>query len=183
MEATASAFAYRCLPLNIANAHGWFILNEAPFVAQWNGEAGARRDPHRREADRRRAAPGVEPFRPRRPDLYVGGLFRTEPGYDLCRHRPDQQPQGRHPAADRHRRDRLVALHLHHELAVHAQAHAGRVRARRSDLHDLSAAAQSDRAGRAGISRVVVRSRGRACLSRVERQPVEIQRRPQGRRL
>jgi Family of unknown function (DUF6065) len=26
--------AYRCLSLNIANAHGWFILNRVPFVAE-----------------------------------------------------------------------------------------------------------------------------------------------------
>jgi hypothetical protein len=26
MDASPEAFAYRCLPLNIANAHGWGIL-------------------------------------------------------------------------------------------------------------------------------------------------------------
>ena len=83
MDSTASAFAYRCLPLNIANAHGWFILNEAPLVAQWNGESSL-------EAIRIDAKPsddtallasshfghGVLTFS-------VSGLFRTEPGYDL----------------------------------------------------------------------------------------------------
>ena len=37
MERTNAGFAYRCLPLNIANAHGWLILNAAPFVAEWDG--------------------------------------------------------------------------------------------------------------------------------------------------
>ena len=83
MEATASAFAYRCLPLNIANAHGWFVLNEAPFVAQWNGEAAI--DAIRIDAGPTTETPllasshfghGVLTFG-------VNGLFRTEPGYDL----------------------------------------------------------------------------------------------------
>jgi hypothetical protein len=37
MDETSNRFAYRCLPLNIANAHGWVVLNCAPFVAEWNG--------------------------------------------------------------------------------------------------------------------------------------------------
>jgi len=83
MAATSSAFAYRCLPLNIANAHGWLVLNEAPFVARWNGDAAI-------EAITIDAVPtedvpllasshfghGVLTFA-------IKGLFRTEPGYDL----------------------------------------------------------------------------------------------------
>jgi hypothetical protein len=33
MDRTRAGFAYRCLPLNIANAHGWLILNPVPFTA------------------------------------------------------------------------------------------------------------------------------------------------------
>src|SRR5947209_17390851 len=40
MDRTPNGFAYRCLPLNIANAHGWLILNTVPFIAEWNGDAG-----------------------------------------------------------------------------------------------------------------------------------------------
>lgn len=39
MEATPYRFAYRCLPLNIANAHGWHILNPSGFRCRWNGGA------------------------------------------------------------------------------------------------------------------------------------------------
>jgi hypothetical protein len=39
MDATREAFAYRCLPLNIANAHGWEILTPARFSAYWRGGA------------------------------------------------------------------------------------------------------------------------------------------------
>ena len=28
MDATPESFAYRCLPLDIANAHGWELLNQ-----------------------------------------------------------------------------------------------------------------------------------------------------------
>jgi hypothetical protein len=38
MDRTRAGFAYRCLPLNIANAHGWLILNPVPFTAQWTGK-------------------------------------------------------------------------------------------------------------------------------------------------
>ena len=40
MDNTPDSFAYRCLPLNIANAHGWEILCPCAFDALWNGEAG-----------------------------------------------------------------------------------------------------------------------------------------------
>src|SRR5277367_4965853 len=37
MDGTQLSFAYRCLPLNIANAHGWEILSPVGFEAIWNG--------------------------------------------------------------------------------------------------------------------------------------------------
>jgi hypothetical protein len=37
MDGTDRRFAYRCLPLLIANQAGWFILNEHEFQATWNG--------------------------------------------------------------------------------------------------------------------------------------------------
>ncbi len=37
MDALPSKFAYRCLPLNIANAFGWDIACAHGFVATWNG--------------------------------------------------------------------------------------------------------------------------------------------------
>jgi hypothetical protein len=39
MDATPESFAYRCLPLNIANAHGWELLSPCGFEAEWNGGA------------------------------------------------------------------------------------------------------------------------------------------------
>ena len=37
MDRTPEKFAYRCLPMSIANAYGWQILNPVRFVANWNG--------------------------------------------------------------------------------------------------------------------------------------------------
>src|SRR5262249_19521700 len=39
MDATDQRFAYRCLPLNIANAHGWEILAPSGFSVYWDGRA------------------------------------------------------------------------------------------------------------------------------------------------
>lgn len=38
MLATREAFATRCLPLNIANSHGWEMLCPVGFDALWNGD-------------------------------------------------------------------------------------------------------------------------------------------------
>ena len=40
MEATSQRFAYRCLPLNIANAYGWEVLCNTSFLATWTGGGG-----------------------------------------------------------------------------------------------------------------------------------------------
>ena len=40
IEALPERFAYRCLPLAIANQVGWEVLNPAAFTARWNGKGG-----------------------------------------------------------------------------------------------------------------------------------------------
>jgi hypothetical protein len=37
MDASPERFAYRCLPLAMANAHGWEVLSPCGFTAVWNG--------------------------------------------------------------------------------------------------------------------------------------------------
>ena len=37
MDETPSNYAYRCLPINAANAHGWEMLCPVGFEATWNG--------------------------------------------------------------------------------------------------------------------------------------------------
>jgi LPS sulfotransferase NodH len=39
MDATQQKFAYRCLPLTIANQTGWWFRNPVDFTATWHGES------------------------------------------------------------------------------------------------------------------------------------------------
>jgi hypothetical protein len=80
MDATDRRFAYRCLPLSIANSMGWEILTPSRVVAEWNGGAGlpdiAIAVDDRGAADRLASSHfghGILTF-------HTGYLFRTEPG-------------------------------------------------------------------------------------------------------
>jgi hypothetical protein len=83
MDATPESFAYRCLPLNIANAHGWELLNPCTFETCWNGErdTGA-------VAIKPHPAGGVENaatslFGQGILTFHIPGIFRTPPGWNL----------------------------------------------------------------------------------------------------
>src|SRR5947209_10762032 len=92
MDRTPNGFAYRCLPLNIANAHGWLILNTSPFIANWSGAADL--DSISLQScgigapllARSHFGSGVLTFN-------VNALFRTEPGYDLMVTGPLNRPK------------------------------------------------------------------------------------------
>src|ERR1700761_8056674 len=83
MDATPESFAYRCLPLNIANAHGWEVLSPCGFEAIWDGGT----DP---SAVKIIADPGSVPHQ--RPvalfgsgvlTFHVEAIMRTPPGWNL----------------------------------------------------------------------------------------------------
>lgn len=83
MDDTPDRFAYRCLPLNIANAHGWELLSPCGFEAEWNGGSAVedvivRADPGTPEdlAPVALFGQGVLTF-------HVSGLLRTPQGYNL----------------------------------------------------------------------------------------------------
>jgi hypothetical protein len=83
MDASPESFAYRCLPLAIANGHGWEILSPCGFEAVWNGGPAAedviiRMDPG---AEAHRAP--VALFGVGTITFHVEGLFRTPPGWNL----------------------------------------------------------------------------------------------------
>jgi hypothetical protein len=83
MDATPESFAYRCLPLNIANAHGWEVLSPCGFEAVWGGGAETsavtiRLDPG---ADPQRAP--VSLFGQGVLTFHVEAIFRTPPGWNL----------------------------------------------------------------------------------------------------
>jgi hypothetical protein len=91
MDATPESFAYRCLPLNIANAHGWEVLCPTSFEAFWNG--GPRPiDVGIRLLDDGRW-PGVTHFGCGVVTFHLGYLVRTEPGYDLWTGGPANTPK------------------------------------------------------------------------------------------
>jgi len=87
MDAFPERHAYRCLPLSIANTHGWELLTPAPFEVAWNGGQLA--------ADLTVRA--LAPFPPGLPlehfaasnfargivTFHTGYLFRTPPGWNL----------------------------------------------------------------------------------------------------
>ncbi|HEY0182535.1 MAG TPA: DUF6065 family protein [Rhodopila sp.] len=83
LDATSEAFAYRCLPLNIANAHGWEILTPAGFWAYWRGGAGTADVIIRPDTDMPPASAPVSLFGQATLTLHIQGLFRTPPGWDL----------------------------------------------------------------------------------------------------
>jgi hypothetical protein len=83
MDATPESFAYRCLPLNIANAHGWEVLTPCGFEAIWNGGG----DPG---AVTVTVDPGSPPnshpvslFGQGVITFHMEAIFRTPPGWNL----------------------------------------------------------------------------------------------------
>ena len=83
MDATPESFAYRCLPLNIANAHGWEVLCPCDAEAYWTGRPGTG-DVIVRSASGTAAhdAP-VSLFGQGTITFHIQALFRTPPGWDL----------------------------------------------------------------------------------------------------
>jgi len=132
MEATNQRYAYRCLPLNIANAYGWEVLCNAGFLAMWNGKTT--NDAIIIQADPGTTAPAVSHFGPRHPHLpsAVPVPHRARRRVDGAG--PHQSAEGRDRGAVRHHRDRLVALQLHHELDFYPAGNAGPLREGRAVL-------------------------------------------------
>jgi hypothetical protein len=91
MDATNEHFAYRCLPLNIANAHGWELLCPSTFIAGWRGGDGL--DTVEIVPEPGTMAPAVSHFGYGVLTFHVPAIFRTEPGYDLMVQGPINRPR------------------------------------------------------------------------------------------
>ena len=87
MDSFPDRHAYRCLPLNIANSHGWEILCPVPIVIEWNGgptveDLTVRSEkalPDDRPLDwfcRSNFSRGIFTF-------HTDYIFRTPPGWDM----------------------------------------------------------------------------------------------------
>ena len=83
MDDTPEAFAYRCLPLNIANAHGWEILTPVGFAAYWRGGASTADVIVRPDAGMPSTSAPVSLFGQATFTIHIQGLFRTPPGWNL----------------------------------------------------------------------------------------------------
>lgn len=93
MDATADSFAYRCLPINIANSFGWEVLCPAGFEARWDGGAEV-------EAVQIKMDPGTTQlllplslFGHGILTFPIEGLFRTSPGWNLWVEGPPNAPK------------------------------------------------------------------------------------------
>ena len=92
MDRLPEAFAYRCLPLNIANAHGWEIACPRGFSARWDG--GGEKEAILIEGREEEAGDlpvshfghGVLTFR-------IPLLFRSPPGINMLVTGPFNQPK------------------------------------------------------------------------------------------
>jgi len=91
MEATDQRYAYRCLPLNIANAHGWEILCPVGFTAVWTGGRG--KEAVIVAADPGTRAPALSHFGHGVLTFHVHALFQTDPGTDLFVTGPLNRPK------------------------------------------------------------------------------------------
>jgi Family of unknown function (DUF6065) len=92
MDRTPEKYAYRCLPLNIANAQGWELLNTSAFTATWDG--AARKEGITLSFDEA-AAPAIamSHFGSGILTFSIRGLFRTPPGIDLMMMGPINRPK------------------------------------------------------------------------------------------
>jgi Family of unknown function (DUF6065) len=84
MDATDQRYAYRCLPLSIANASGWEILAPVAFEATWRGSDARDAIAIRSREDQARAGRlASSHFGHGILTLHTGYLFRTSPGWAL----------------------------------------------------------------------------------------------------
>lgn len=84
MDATDQRYAYRCLPLSIANASGWEILSPVSFEATWRGSDARDAIVIRSRDDQARANRLAQShFGHGILTLHTGYLFRTSPGWAI----------------------------------------------------------------------------------------------------
>jgi len=91
MDRTGDRFAYRCLPLTIANTHGWEILCPVSFEAYWNG--GKRPKDLKVVYGGKTSSIAVSHFGHGVLTFHTGYLFRTDPGYSLYVTGPVNSPK------------------------------------------------------------------------------------------
>lgn len=90
MDAYVERHAYGCLPLIMANMHGWEILSPVSFTAIWNG--GANKDCVAILEDESSNGQFLSFFGAGIVTFKLPAVFRTEPGFDLFVQGTTNQP-------------------------------------------------------------------------------------------
>lgn len=98
MDETFDSYAYRCLPLNIANAHGWSLHLTESFSVKWDGGAGLDALTFKSETDPDTIQNAIDNvcmsgFGHGIITFYVHGIFRTEPNWNLYISGPTNTPK------------------------------------------------------------------------------------------
>lgn len=81
MDDTSESFAYRCLPLNIANAHGWSFHLKQDILVHWDGRREQDAITIKSDKPTERIASSV--FGHGIITFHTHGVFQTETGWDL----------------------------------------------------------------------------------------------------
>jgi hypothetical protein len=92
MDNTSESYAYRCLPLNIANAHGWAFHLKSDFVVHWNG-GNAIEDITIKSDDKNISRTVQSIFGHGIITFHTHGLFQTEKGWNLMAGGPINNPK------------------------------------------------------------------------------------------
>ena len=91
MDRTDQRYAYRCLPLDMANAHGWELLCQSGFWVEWSGTDAL--EAIRVIPDPGTHAPAMSHFGYGVLTFHVPCLFRTEAGIELMAMAPINRPK------------------------------------------------------------------------------------------
>jgi len=92
MDNSQVRFAYRCLPLLIANQAGWWVLNSHPIQAVWSG-GWDKTCVRIQSLDGETNVPASGHFGEGVLTFNIPFLFRTPPGYNLYVHGPANLPK------------------------------------------------------------------------------------------
>lgn len=91
MDKTGESFAYRCLPLNIANAYGWSFHVLHDFTVHWDGGSTIESIKIKSEEDVSAEVQSV--FGHGIITFHTHGLFQTEAGWSLMASGPANDPK------------------------------------------------------------------------------------------
>jgi hypothetical protein len=91
MEDSPERFAYRCLPLNIANAHGWQITSPSAFRVKWDGGD----QPESLEVDiwGKDTPPAISHFGVGMLTFHINAVITTPPGVAMYATGPANNPK------------------------------------------------------------------------------------------